>query len=480
MKFKLSINQIFIYLLITSIVGGTYLFTINTSFFQLYGLRFFIPIALLFLLVKKKITFYKNKLTLYTTLFFAFWILYGSVQLFFSNDIIFSVKELANIFLGFLIYLILLSFYTIDKKTSGFFINGWVILLVVVFLFSFWEIFTQRHLESSLVNTLSNLGVFHDLHRVPVFTFDNPNHFAIYLSFSVCILQFLLLKNKYPQFVAIILVVCLIFMIILHARLGMIAFTITTLLFLLLKFIWFDFGVVSKRNIVTIIALASVLLVGIYVTHKPIRVHEEFKQQLLSSNKVETPFSDSLLLVAIESTSFHERVESIKESNSMLNVQGVDFESGNESSEGLNDVALSSGRVRLDLIENGLYLVKKSNYLGVGPGGFFMAHQSKVVPNNTGAISNPHNFFIEIISQYGVLVFGFFLFLLLFIVYKSWGYYKVKGLTAELFFIISVLICYVIMSNANSSFLSLPINWVMFSVLIIFSDSKLSLKNNND
>lgn len=489
MKNNLTINRLLIYLLIVTIVGGPYLLTLNTGFTQLYGFRYLIPLLLGYLVYKKQLIFYKNKLTKLTTFFFVFWLVYGGVMLSVSVDFVSGIKELFSIALGFCVYLIFLNFNELDRKTDRYFVNGWSLVLVVVLIFSFWEIITQKHLDSSLVNTLSKLGVFHDLHRVPIFTFDNPNHFAVYLAFSSCILLYLLLKNRYPQFITILLVSCLTFIILLQSRMGMIAFGMISVIFLFIKFSWFDFGVVSRNNLIVIFSIFTFLFIGIYGFHKPIRVHEDLKNQLLSSKKVETPYADSVLLNSLgeemDEYSNLKELNSLKVqySQSIINerTKQVVDDSNIEFVAKQDNVHHSSQNIRISLIKNGLYLLKRSNYLGVGPAGFFNAHNlENDLPFNTRGIKNPHNYPIEIVSQYGVLVFLLFCSILLLIFYYIMVYFKINGFTSSLFFSLSLLTTYVIMSNSNSSFLPLPINWVMFSILIVYTDTRIIKIRKND
>ncbi|MBA4538053.1 O-antigen ligase family protein [Bacillus aquiflavi] len=74
----------------------------------------------------------------------------------------------------------------------------------------------------------------------------------------------------------------------------------------------------------------------------------------------------------------------------------------------LNSLKFSNGSafVRLNLYLNGLYALSDHWFFGVGPGNFI----TNIYENfNTGGIINPHNWWIEILTEYGVFIFGLYL-----------------------------------------------------------------------
>jgi teichuronic acid biosynthesis protein TuaE len=445
MKYKLSstLIQILIYAITLSLVGGSFLLDFRISSFQLYGFRIVIILSFLILLFTRNIVFTTSKLTKYVTFFFITWIVYALISLSWCPDLRYAFKDLFYITFGFVVYLTVLSLKTIYNNFFTTFFTAWVLTLSLVILAAVFEIYTEQHLEGSLVIALSKLSEFHDLHSVPVFTFDNPNHFATYISFSICILLNLLIQNKQPQFTTLLLIICLLLVYTFSSRLAFIFIGIAITLFiwvrlkikienhLIKKIIDFQIDNRLTKKIIVFTVMGVILFSGIYTSHKPIRVKYDFKEEVLKTN--------------------HDKKQ-----------------------------AESSVLVRKNLIYNGCDFIKKSNLMGVGAGGFrALMIQNKGV-HSTNGIYTPHNYIIEIFAQYGIVIILFFISIFMYILYILWITYKKNRFTNNHFMVTILMLCYLLMSNANSSFLPLPINWIMFACLIVFTDKLLdkSTKDN--
>jgi O-antigen ligase len=137
---------------------------------------------------------------------------------------------------------------------------------------------------------------------------------------------------------------------------------------------------------------------------------------------------------------------------------------------GSNSYDSSSVNVRKNLILSGLDFASSSYFVGVGAGSF----ESKILKGenkySTYGMPNPHNYFIEVFSQYGILITLFILSLFIFIGWKVLLSLFHSIAFEESLFILLLIICYGLLSNANSSFLPLPLNWFMFSLILILFD----------
>src|SRR5664280_227473 len=69
----------------------------------------------------------------------------------------------------------------------------------------------------------------------------------------------------------------------------------------------------------------------------------------------------------------------------------------------------SSGGDRLATYKDGLWMTVETHGLGVGPGNFAAVMRSGVVPYKAYVAVDPHNAYIEIMSQYGIVVFVLFM-----------------------------------------------------------------------
>ncbi|MFZ4412854.1 MAG: O-antigen ligase family protein, partial [Bacteroidales bacterium] len=130
-----------------------------------------------------------------------------------------------------------------------------------------------------------------------------------------------------------------------------------------------------------------------------------------------------------------------------------------------------SDAIRLKLIKNGIYLFKESNGFGVGPGMFRYLHNEKKIPEDVGEQNGPHNWIIELLSQYGFfcLIYVFFV---IFMIWKSIQFSKYHQ-RYSIIFILSI-IGFLIMSNSPSGFGLLDINWIFTGIMILFFTNEIT------
>ncbi len=109
--------------------------------------------------------------------------------------------------------------------------------------------------------------------------------------------------------------------------------------------------------------------------------------------------------------------------------------------------------------------------MGIGAGQF--SYYKEVGHGNepTGTVRNPHCFTMEIISQYGLLILipclGLLVWVGFYFLGNAWNPEKESNLVE---FGLMMLICYIPMSNATSSFILNPLNWVALSLVMIAAD----------
>jgi O-antigen ligase len=135
----------------------------------------------------------------------------------------------------------------------------------------------------------------------------------------------------------------------------------------------------------------------------------------------------------------------------------------------IDPLAKSSRTVRLNMLKNGWDVFQKSHFLGVGPGQFseLMRTQSQAYP--TFGFTDAHSGAVEIASQYGIVIF------LLWAFWGGWIFIYtlravrkgVKDLIPALFMILA----FIPISAANSSFIASPLTWAFLGVLnaVVFS-----------
>lgn len=131
--------------------------------------------------------------------------------------------------------------------------------------------------------------------------------------------------------------------------------------------------------------------------------------------------------------------------------------------------------IRLELYKASLDLCIKNILFGIGPGKFEEAIQYY---NISSGIINPHNYFLEIFSQYGIFTFIIFLAILFVIMLRL-----IKGRNIKEFNICKeVIILYIISSFAPSSFLDKSFSWLpiaigILTISLFYKEKKYVKKN---
>lgn len=130
----------------------------------------------------------------------------------------------------------------------------------------------------------------------------------------------------------------------------------------------------------------------------------------------------------------------------------------------------ASTQVRWNLIRNGLVFVNETAFLGLGPGGYEVRMRSGA-PFDTGGIQSTHSGAIEIVAQYGLLVFALVVILLVWLMVVA-----TKGMRGsqrgDLLREISVAlaigaVAITPLSFTNSSTLDLSFTWVFLLILCL-------------
>lgn len=152
--------------------------------------------------------------------------------------------------------------------------------------------------------------------------------------------------------------------------------------------------------------------------------------------------------------------------------QDVFLYSENQLQEGECALAekMNSNSVRKNQFLNGIEYLKKSHLMGLGAGGFQASNLKKMNKYPDNGVIGAHNFVIEILSQYGILIFSLLLFMIGWIIYRLVRAAGNGWWDAKHFLVLWLLVALVFMGNANSTFLSLPINWFLVACVFIVAN----------
>ncbi|MNK22595.1 Teichuronic acid biosynthesis protein TuaE [compost metagenome] len=609
---KPKLNFTLIFLLIITLIGGSYLAVGHIGGVEISAYRFLLGISACYLLLTKQFKCYTNRFSKYVFFIFLVWVLYGLISLLWTPDLIFGIQEIFYLGVGLTSYLVFFSFANSEHNFELVLEKIWIACFVTVIIFLVIEMVTQRHLEGDFLQRLSGLGDFHRTNLIPIFTFINQNILGIYFCISIVFAGYSLLQNRNKILNCIIILVALDFLFLTESRLGILCLVIL----LIINVFLFLFKNVRKRIGLSFTkkqVLALVLLIGFnaFVIHKEIdfldvrnefqfhndenagpvysEICEKINEQtsnnnrilLISDNKpgVKPVCGDDVMFV-IEQNAYLKLLDGnnvqltlkqvgpelhhiifmgdnqwmiallmlltlfliiayfvnyrFKTSNALLIAGCVilflvtllpvhtfsyssekyrslvltepDFDPGNLELNDLgvistsattgsllregkevktylysNEMAkadsglivpekLSSNTIRKNLVMNGIEYLKSSHYMGLGSGGFLASNLKKLNKYPDGGVGGAHNFIIEILSQYGVIIF-----VLLFSVFTWIGVllfraFKNKSWNDQHFIVLWLFVTLIFMGNANSSFLSLPINWFLVVFLLIFAN----------
>lgn len=240
----------------------------------------------------------------------------------------------------------------------------------------------------------------------PVSTFTNTNNYAFFLSLSVCIFIFLIKYSK-DKTVKITYLIC----------------TIAALLLIC--------ATESRGVVLAILVGVSTLLLNKHIFHK-------YKKQF---NIIVYICCSAFLILLISFVL-------ISKANLEL------FQNPN-----------NSNTIRLNLTINSFQFLINSNYLGVGAGNFeYWMSNYALLPTN--GIMNAHNWFLEILSEYGIFIFIGYIGFIIKLYIESQRDSSDEFSESFRFFLIFFLVVFCIGSVSPSSILEMEWLWILFGILI--------------
>lgn len=419
------------FLFIVSLAGGAYMLNFKMFGVEFYAFRICLALNTSILFLNKDIVLYKSSFTKLVFYFFIFWILYAITSILWCSDLNLAIHEIGYLIIGFISYIYLFSIsYYFKKRFRDFVLVNWIYALIPTFLIALFEINTGKHLEGNYLKSLRELEFLHANNFSPVTTFDNPNNLAIYLSLSLVFLTVLIRKGRFVFLFSFLFSVNLYLMILTGSRIGLIFSLLLMLIVITTKVIEF-LHIGFKKNYFKIVGSLILFLLMFVFNEVDVASGSEISHQQKLLNE------------------YHEKVKKAYGSNAYDSL---------------------SVNVRKNLFLSGVDFASSSYLIGVGAGSFEAKMKKGENKYPTYGMPNPHNYFIEVFSQYGILItliiLSFFIFIgwrVLLSLYNSIAF-------EESLFILLLISCYGLLSNANSSFLPLPLNWFMFSLIIILFD----------
>jgi teichuronic acid biosynthesis protein TuaE len=378
--------------------------------------------------IKKMVSFAKIVI-----LFLFAWALYGTMQLIFYPGIFGaeSVRDVIYLYINAaFVFCIINAVSDINKLKYAIFILK--ISAVVFILFALFEIASGNHLFTSRYsnpNFLKVAGKF-DSHIATGASY-NENDFAFFLSLISPVFLFGLKGKSKMQVVLHLICEFLLFVVLcinssFISIMGFIIVVITAL-------------IINKIKLFS----ASSIFAGILAFQKFLssicrwileNIHYYF--YIIFSNTHNKN---------IKSFIFNQQLQQIDVSPSDI-----------LSSQAAN----TSFSIRFKLFGDGFAMLLKSKLFGVGPDAF-----RKNVPSIRTDAVNPHDWWMEILSEYGILVFIGYILIYVFVIIKLIKGYIATHM-AEAGIMIASMLGFFIACVAPSSLLRIPMQWLMLALAI--------------
>lgn len=419
--------------------------------FLLFLYTFFAPLTVT---NRKKETF--------VMLFFVFWVIYALCFFPFVRGKIFAFYEIRSIVL--MSVTMLLMFRTYMFYGAKRFMDMLRPLSLFVFLMltfvAFFEFFTGIHFSGSHTVKLYNL-VPGNVTYSPVFLYDNPNSFLVYLIGSALLVMLTNINiSRSPFKILMIIFVIFFFSFLADSRFGKL---ISLLFFCYFIFVAFpSLSAFSKyvfKRTWLLVAAVSMLLV--------ILSHEIYLGPMWKDR-------EHYLVPSIHPVEIENGQLKFYPADSLVKIFGEEELCAKFREFQMRDVD-NSGNIRKNLVLNGFFLLKYSHFMGVGPGQYRWFHDNNKVPYEVTTLNSPHNGPVEIFSQYGIFIFiGY---VMIFVVYWLNAFRSRKN-SKEYFSLISLsMLAFYILSAMPSAWLILNMAWILMPVICIASSQLCTISN---
>lgn len=385
------------------------LFTIPIGDFHLFAFRIVLPVTFLLLLAYGDIKL-TGRFGQWFLILLLVWIAYAVISLLWARSISWALFDIAYLAVALMTFVTISSLYVALNDRHTPLARGWLTAFLVLIPIAVWEIVTGDHLEGKWLEHSQVEFIDHPNRFMPATTFGNPND---YTSFLVMTMPLALIVFRYR-------------------------YQVLSWCFVLAAIVMSYFA--SSRMALLTLCLQMVTVIVIAL----------LKRSLLPRSYLLGGAASLVLLVAV--------IWFIKADKGTGPERPAE-----ERSEG----------IRLSLIRSGWHFFTESRGLGIGAGNFETYLEETETPYPKPHVRNPHNWYMEILSEYGVLIFlGVALFM------AALGIKSIAGLlrTADPATLVTAMFCvltvasYLIICCLSSTFMNKLFNWIPLTALIIGCD----------
>jgi len=415
----LTLQRLFLYLAIVSGIIGAAIGLIKFGPIHLFPYRFLLVFLwLLFIinifLCQGRLNLSNIKVKLYLQ-FLALWFFYALLSLAWAASSYDAIRHIIFLFMGISI-IFLMVYYLRELNQLKYVYYLWLFVFVLLIPVAIWEVTTGNHLSVSGLSEESRLRFLF----APTTVFYNQNDYAAYIVLTV---PMVLAWIRYcPKFIgrAFGVFVC-----------------ISSLWMLILTF--------SRSCYIAVLTGMAFWFLFL------LRWNKKFKVLVL------TAFMCAILVVVLPT-----------QSQDVLEKVGIQATS-------LSDIVLQNRNIgsiglRLNLIKNALYFTVQSAGFGVGAGNAeHYMENFKIYP--VAHLTNIHNWWAEILTNYGVFIFAGYLIFYLSLLRNIWRAYKkvdnrMEKMLCESFLV--GLVSFFMASISSSSIMAFRPQWMFIGFALAF------------
>lgn len=398
---------------ITSLIGVS-VFSIDLGFFQLSLFRIVIIFILYMMLIQAMLRNGKIALAIqnenrYSLTFFLVWLMYAIATLAWVKDYNSWIRVVYFLALGFICILTYSKFFKTPEDILTVFYM-FAIMIVVHNIIGWYEIITGRYMFL-VEERVARYALF----RHPVSIFHNTNDFATFMLFSIFIAYICTVNSKKIAGKMVFIVTMVSSGLLLFAT-----FSRANILGLIMAF--FAFVCLSIKNrggrYYLLIALG---ILFVFILFKPDII---VSMGLLISRNLKFDFASNI----------------------------------------------GSDHTRMNLIRNGFAFLIKTFGFGTGAGNieYWMANYS---PYYTGTILNMHNWWMEILTSYGVIIFSLYIIFYLKLMRSLYKIYKLAKNRKSVSISLGIICCmvgYITGSISSSSNITSEWLWCFWGISVAF------------
>ena len=413
---KQAIPQYLLYLTIIAAFPGAYVMSVEIGSIHLFPYRYLLMILCLIFIAG----IYANswllnvsqiKVRLYLK-YLAIWLIYAFFSIIWAADKVEAARNIIFLFTGILVIFFMVFYFNNLNYLKALYITL-LLIFIALLPIGIWETVTGNHLPMAGLFGIDRL----DMAFMPSTFFRNPNDYAAYLALTI---PMFLVWVRYHQktlgrIIGILIIILGLWVLLMTTSRSSYIALFSGVAFWLLFFMRGK----TKLKVISVVAAISIFLILF----------------------IPSTIYDSFTLIGEEMSSL---------------------------SRVYNDE--DAPDVRKNLIKNGLYFTVQSSGFGVGAGNveYYMGKYS-IYP--VGRTTNIHNWWAEILTNYGIFIFAGYIIFYGSLLLNLWQVYKKTHVLQEKMICEALLIglvSFFMASISSSSIIAFPPQWIFFGFALAF------------